>query len=125
VQSVFELNLGKEHLRLIEQAVAVPSAATHAVGDACRQAGMVVSIGVNERDGGTLYNTQLLFDADGTLIQRRRKITPTSPTFMSAARIPWCLLWRRAKSWKVETSCSTASVDDRSGGLKKTAGLCA
>jgi aliphatic nitrilase len=36
-----------------------------------------VSIGVNERDGGTLYNTQLLFDADGTLIQRRRKITPT------------------------------------------------
>ena len=38
---------------------------------------MVVSIGVNERDGGTIYNTQLLFDADGTLIQRRRKITPT------------------------------------------------
>jgi aliphatic nitrilase len=37
----------------------------------------VASIGVNERDGGTLYNTQLLFDADGALIQRRRKITPT------------------------------------------------
>jgi hypothetical protein len=29
----------------------------------------VGSIGVNERDGGTLYNTQLLFDADGTLIR--------------------------------------------------------
>jgi len=40
-------------------------------------AGVVASIGVNERDGGTLYNTQLLFDADGALIQRRRKITPT------------------------------------------------
>jgi nitrilase len=38
---------------------------------------VVASIGVNERDGGTIYNTQLLFDADGTLIQRRRKITPT------------------------------------------------
>jgi predicted amidohydrolase len=38
---------------------------------------MVVSIGVNERDGGTLYNSQLLFDSDGTLIQCRRKITPT------------------------------------------------
>jgi len=37
----------------------------------------VVSIGVNERDGGSLYNTQLLFDADGALIQCRRKITPT------------------------------------------------
>lgn len=38
---------------------------------------MVVSIGVNERDGRSIYNAQLLFDADGTLIQRRRKITPT------------------------------------------------
>ncbi|MGY4281952.1 putative amidohydrolase [Bradyrhizobium sp. LM2.7] len=38
---------------------------------------MVVSVGANERDGGSIYNTQLLFDADGTLIQRRRKITPT------------------------------------------------
>ena len=28
---------------------------------------MVVSIGVNERDGGTLFNAQLLFDADGAL----------------------------------------------------------
>ena len=63
--------------RLLEQAVTVPSAATQAIGEACRQAGMVVSIGVNERDGGTLYNTQLLFDADGTLIQHRRKISPT------------------------------------------------
>ena len=67
----------KEYLRLLDQSVAVPSPSTHAIGDACRQAGLVVSIGVNERDGGTLYNTQLLFDADGTLIQRRRKITPT------------------------------------------------
>src|SRR6185369_10787962 len=54
-----------------------PSAATEAIGEACRQAGVVVSIGGNERDGGTLYNTQLLFDADGALIQKRRKITPT------------------------------------------------
>jgi aliphatic nitrilase len=66
-----------EHRRLVEQAVIVPSPATQAIGDACREAGMVVSIGVNERVGGTLYNTQLLFDADGTLIQRRRKISPT------------------------------------------------
>jgi aliphatic nitrilase len=57
--------------------VTVPSAETFAIGEACRQAGMVVAIGANERDGGTLYNTQLLFDADATLIQRRRKISPT------------------------------------------------
>lgn len=77
VQTPIELLAGTEHLRLLDQAVTVPSAATHAIGEAARKAGMVVSIGVNERDGGTLYNTQLLFDADGTLIQRRRKITPT------------------------------------------------
>jgi aliphatic nitrilase len=69
--------MGTEHLRLLEQAVNVPSAATQAIGEVCRQAGMVVSIGVNERDGGTLYNAQLLFDADGSLIQHRRKISPT------------------------------------------------
>jgi Epoxide hydrolase N terminus/Carbon-nitrogen hydrolase len=44
--------------------------------DPAIEAGAVVSIGVNERDGGTLYNTQLLFDADGALIQRRRKGSP-------------------------------------------------
>jgi nitrilase len=75
VQRPFEMVA--EHLRLREQAVTVPSAATLAIGDACRQAGMVVAIGINERDDGTLYNTQLLFDADGSLIQRRRKISPT------------------------------------------------
>ena len=77
VQTPFEIRTGKEHLRLLDQAVTVPSAATQAIGEAARQAKMVVSIGINERDGGTLYNTQLLFNADGNLIQRRRKITPT------------------------------------------------
>lgn len=75
VQRPFE-NLA-ENVKLLDQAVTVPSASTSAISEACRQAGMVVAIGVNERDGGTLYNTQLLFDADGSLIQRRRKILPT------------------------------------------------
>jgi nitrilase len=69
--------MAKEHLRLLEESVTVPSADTDAIGKAAKEANMVVSIGVNERDGGTIYNTQLLFDADGTLIQRRRKLTPT------------------------------------------------
>jgi nitrilase len=77
IQSPWQILGGSEHLKLIDQAVTVPSAATDAIGEAAREAGMVVSIGVNERDGGTIYNTQLLFDADGTLVQRRRKITPT------------------------------------------------
>ena len=77
VQAAYQIIAGREHLKLLDQAVTVPSAATNAISDACKEAGVVVSIGVNERDGGTLYNTQLLFDADGALIQRRRKITPT------------------------------------------------
>ena len=77
IQTPSQLITGGENLKLLNQAVTVPSVATDAIGQACKDAGMVVSIGVNERDGGTLYNTQLLFDADGTLIQRRRKITPT------------------------------------------------
>ena len=77
VQSPLQNIVGPEHRKLLDQAVTVPSAATDALGEAARQAGIVVSIGINERDGGTVYNTQLLFDADGTLIQRRRKISPT------------------------------------------------
>lgn len=77
IQAPYQIIAGREHLRLLDQAVTVPSPATNAISEACKDAGVVVSIGINERDGGTLYNTQLLFDADGTLIQRRRKITPT------------------------------------------------
>jgi aliphatic nitrilase len=77
VQSGYQIIRGGEFAKLLDESVTVPSFATEAIGEACRQAGVVVSIGVNERDGGTIYNAQLLFDADGTLIQRRRKITPT------------------------------------------------
>ena len=77
VQPAYQIIAGREHLKLLDQSVTVPSPATNAISEACKEAGVVVSIGVNERDGGTLYNTQLLFDADGALIQRRRKTTPT------------------------------------------------
>jgi aliphatic nitrilase len=77
VMPAYQIVAGREHVKLLEQAVTVPSPTTEAIGEACGRAGVVVSIGVNERDGGTLYNTQLLFDADGRLLQRRRKITPT------------------------------------------------
>jgi len=69
--------MGKEHLRLYDEAVTVPGPTTDAVADAARAAGAVVVLGVNERDHGTLYNAQLVFDADGRLVLHRRKITPT------------------------------------------------
>jgi len=68
---------GADHLQLIEQSVSVPSSTTEEIGRAAKKAGAVVVVGVNERDHGTLYNTQLVFDADGMLVFSRRKITPT------------------------------------------------
>ena len=49
----------------------------NAIAEAARKLAVVVVLGVNERDHGSLYNTQLVFDADGTLALKRRKITPT------------------------------------------------
>jgi nitrilase len=77
VQSAFQMLGRQDFLKLRDEAVTVPSSTTVAIGDACKRARLVASIGVNECDGGTLYNTQLLFDSDGSLIQRRRKISPT------------------------------------------------
>lgn len=69
--------MGKAHLQLYEEAVTVPGAVVDAINRAARSYEMVVVLGVNEREGGSLYNTQLIFDADGTLGLKRRKITPT------------------------------------------------
>lgn len=68
---------GKPHLHLYEQAVTVPSDDTRRVAERCAHHGVVVVLGVNERDHGSLYNAQLIFDANGTLLLKRRKITPT------------------------------------------------
>jgi aliphatic nitrilase len=68
---------GAEHLRLYERAVVVPGPVTQRVAERAKENGIVVVLGVNERDHGSLYNTQLLFDADGRLALKRRKITPT------------------------------------------------
>jgi len=65
------------HSRLHEQAVTVPGPVTEAVGAAVEKAGTVVVLGVNERDGRSLYNTQVIFDSDGSICGKRRKIMPT------------------------------------------------
>jgi nitrilase len=69
--------MGADHMRLYERAVAVPGPVTDAVAESARRHGIVVVLGVNERDHGSLYNTQLIFDEDGRIALKRRKITPT------------------------------------------------
>ncbi len=68
---------GAEHIRLYENAVVVPGPVTDAVAAMAKRHAIVVALGVNERDHGSLYNTQLIFDVDGRLVLKRRKITPT------------------------------------------------
>src|SRR5258707_5375526 len=50
VQSPLQNIVGPEHRKLLDQAVTVPSPATDALSEAARQAEVVVSIGINERD---------------------------------------------------------------------------
>ena len=68
--------------RLMENSVVVPGPVTEALGKAAREHQVVLSIGVNERvvEGpgrGTLYNSMLIFGADGVLLNHHRKIMPT------------------------------------------------
>ena len=64
--------------RYFESAVDVPGPATDALGEACRQSGAHLVIGVIERDGGTLYCTALFFGPDGRLLGKHRKVMPTA-----------------------------------------------
>ncbi len=69
--------IGARHMKLYEHAVVVPGPVTAAVGAAAKAAGAFVLLGVTERDHGSLYNTQLLFGDDGTILLKRRKLTPS------------------------------------------------
>ncbi|MGY3634112.1 Nit6803 family nitrilase [Bradyrhizobium sp. Lot33] len=68
---------GAEHIQLYDHAVLVPGPVTDAVAQAAKRHAMVIVLGVNERDHGSLYNAQLVFDATGAIVLKRRKITPT------------------------------------------------
>jgi nitrilase len=68
---------GALYAALERESVAVPSAATDRMGEAARAAQAWLAVGVNERDGGTLYNTLLYFAPDGSLAGRHRKLVAT------------------------------------------------
>ena len=68
--------------RLVENSVVVPGPVTEVLGAAARRHGIVLNISVHERvlagpGRGTLFNTMLTFDADGTLALVHRKLLPT------------------------------------------------
>jgi nitrilase len=69
------------YAELVDQAVAVPSAAVERLCRAAREAGAHVVIGINERNveasGSSLYNSLLFIDDRGTLLGKHRKLIPT------------------------------------------------
>lgn len=71
------VSAGKAHLALYEASVVVPGPVTDVIGERAKKHEMVVVLGVNERDHGSLYNTQLIFNTNGEIALKRRKITPT------------------------------------------------
>ena len=72
------------YVRLCEQAVERGDDTIAELQQAARDAGALVACGLNERDGGSLYNTQVLIGADGEVLGYRRKLMPTA-----AERLVW------------------------------------
>jgi nitrilase len=63
--------------RWIDQCVDVPGPAVDALAAIARDHALYLAIPVNERDGGTVYNTILYFGPDGTFIGKHRKLVAT------------------------------------------------
>src|SRR5271156_2338219 len=66
--------------RLFDNAVQVPGPHTKRLSEIAKRHRVVLSVGVTEKSAismGALWNTNLLFDRDGTLLNRHRKLVPT------------------------------------------------
>ena len=74
----------QEYANYWSRAIAVPGPETEIIGDAARDAQLFITIGVIEREGGTLYCTALFFGPNGALLGKHRKLMPTA-----AERLCW------------------------------------
>jgi nitrilase len=66
--------------RMFENAVQVPGPHTRRLSEIAKRHRVILSVGITEKGPismGTLFNTNLLFDRDGTLLNRHRKLVPT------------------------------------------------
>jgi len=74
------------HARLLDNAVDIDKGDLTPLCDAARQHGVVVICGMDERDSrlsqSTLYNTVVIIDNKGKIVNRHRKLMPTNPERM-------------------------------------------
>ncbi|MDQ1383144.1 MAG: nitrilase [Actinomycetota bacterium] len=68
---------GEWYARWIDQCVDVPGPACDALAAIALENHVFLAIPVNERDGGTVYNTILYFGPDGTTLGKHRKLVAT------------------------------------------------
>ncbi len=64
--------------RLARESVEVPGPASDRLGEIAREHELWLAVGVNERDGGTIYNSLLVYSPEGELALRHRKLMPTN-----------------------------------------------
>ena len=76
----------KDFARYYENSIDVPGPEAEELGEIAAKCGAYLSIGVMERDGGTLYCTLLYYGPGGDLLAKHRKLLPTGASGSSGAR---------------------------------------
>ncbi|GGA71584.1 carbon-nitrogen hydrolase family protein [Ornithinibacillus halotolerans] len=66
-----------EFLRYAQNSITIPSPEIDLLGNAAKEIGAYVVMGIVEKDGGTLYCTTVYFGPDGSLLGKHRKLKPT------------------------------------------------
>jgi len=64
--------------RLARESVEIPGPHSDRLGTIAREQRIRLAVGVNERAGGTLYNSLLVYSPDGELDLHHRKLMPTN-----------------------------------------------
>lgn len=72
------LSIGEFNRRLFDASLEIPGPDCARLSDAAKKARCHVVLGLTEREGGTLYNSQLVLGPDGAILGKRRKLMPTS-----------------------------------------------
>lgn len=91
--------------RLFRNAITVPGPECGRLADVARRHGVMLSVGVNEKPPaslGTLWNSNLIFDRDGRLVNHRRKLVPT---------------WYERLTWSAGDGADLDVVDLRGSGV--------
>jgi nitrilase len=64
--------------KLARESLEVPSADSERIGEIALEHSLLLAVGANELDRGTIYNALLLYGPDGQLALHHRKLVPTN-----------------------------------------------